>query len=179
MEKKKFVAHSNPEDKFGGLLSFGSRDIILPQDAIISITLGEQFTTWKTVVNAIVSQFVMKQMKKSEGLLYAELKGHLTEGYGLTMSVWDSKSMVPFRDKGPHKFAMRFFSWVFYGGKSQAYFLTYKANGSIPSIEEAYTLVKKYGKHYNGGKLERSAKKPIFGDHIPPREESSKTIVRF
>ena len=48
---------------------------------------------------------------------------------------------------------MRFFSWVFYSGKAQASFLTYKDNGSISTSTEAYGLVKKYGRFYDSGKL--------------------------
>ncbi|MBS4176701.1 hypothetical protein KHA89_04075 [Bacillus sp. FJAT-49731] len=161
VEDKEFITHKKPEDKFGATITYGDRNNIdFPDDAIVSITLGERFSVWKTIVNGIVSQFVMKQMKKSKGLLYAEMKGHIKEGYGLTMTVWEKKSMANFRNKGAHKFAMKFFSWVFYSGKSHAYFLTYKANGDIPTSEEAQELVKKYGKFYDGGKLIRKAKSP-------------------
>ncbi|WLD91773.1 hypothetical protein [Alkalihalobacillus sp. AL-G] len=160
MGEKKFVAHPNSQNKFEGMITYGDRDIELSENPLISITLGERFSVWKTIVNAVVSQFVMKQMKKSSGLLYAELKGNIKEGYGFTLTVWESKAMVPFRDRGAHKFAMRFFSWVFYGGKSQAYFLTYKADDVIPTSEEAYQLVKEYGKFIDGGKLVRKAKNP-------------------
>ncbi|VEF47319.1 Uncharacterised protein [Bacillus freudenreichii] len=162
MDVKEFVTHKDPDDKFGALITLGDRDIHIPDDALISITLGEQFSVWKTIVNAIVSQFVMKQMKKSKGLLYAEMKGHIKEGYGMTLTVWEKKAMIPFRNSGAHKFAMKFFSWVFYSGKSHAYFLTYKANGKIPNAEEAYDLVKAYGKFYDGGKLLRTAKSPLI-----------------
>jgi hypothetical protein len=65
MKEKVFVAHKNPESKYEGLITYGNRDILLPKDALISITLGEKFSVWRTIVNGIVSQFVMKQMKKS------------------------------------------------------------------------------------------------------------------
>ncbi|MFD1708500.1 hypothetical protein ACFSCZ_17610 [Siminovitchia sediminis] len=82
-----FVTHKDPHDRFGALITYGERNIHIPDDALISITLGEQFSVWKTMVNAMISQFVMKQMKKSKGLLYAEMKGHIKEGYGLTLTV--------------------------------------------------------------------------------------------
>lgn len=169
MEEKVFVTHKNPDSKYEGLITYGDRDISLPKDALISITLGEKFSVWRTIVNAIVSKFVMKQMKKSPKLLYAEMKGDVKEGYGLTMTVWESHSMKQFRDKGAHKFAMRFFSWVFYGGNAQAYFLSFKNNGSIPTSTEAYELVKEYGRFFDNGKLVRSSRAPIFNDEAEIR----------
>jgi hypothetical protein len=94
------------------------------------------------------------------------MKGNLKEGYGLTMTVWESNSMKQFRDNGAHKFAIRFFSWIFYSGKAHAYFLSYKNNGSIPTSTEAYDLVKKYGRLYNSGKLIRNSGAPIFNEGV-------------
>ena len=51
-------------------------------------------------------------------------------------------------------------SWVFYSGRVKAYFLTWKLIDTIPSSEEAGEFVKKYGRHYEGGKLIRKAKPP-------------------
>jgi len=160
MQEKSFVTHPSPNSKFEGLITYGNRDIVLPKDALISITLGEKFSIWKILINAIVSRIVMKQMKRSPKLLYAEMNGNIKEGYGLTMTVWESKSMKQFRDSGAHKFAMRFFSWVFIGGKAHSYFLTYKNNGSIPTSAEAYDVVKKYGRYYANGKLIRHSSPP-------------------
>ncbi|MCJ8007148.1 hypothetical protein ACFFF5_06540 [Lederbergia wuyishanensis] len=164
MEEKIFVTHKSPDSKYEGLITYGNRDIVLSKNALISITLGEKFPVWKTIVNGIVSQFVMKQMKKSPKLLYAEMKGNVKEGYGLTMTVWEPKSMKQFRDSGAHKFAMRFFSWVFYSGKSHAYFLTFKHNGSIPTSDEAIELAREYGRFFDGGKLIRHSRPPIFNE---------------
>ena len=122
MKEKSLVTHKSPDNKYEGLITYGNKDILLPKDTLISITLGEKFSIWRIVVNAIVSRFVMRQMKKSPKLLYAEMKGNIKEGYGLTMSVWESNSMKQFRDSGAHKFAIQFFSWVFIGGKAHAYF---------------------------------------------------------
>jgi hypothetical protein len=166
MEEKVFVAHKNPESKYEGLITYGTRDILLPKDALISITLGEKFSIWRTIMNAIVSQFVMKQMNKAPKLLYAEMKGNIKEGYGLTMTVWEFNSMKQFRDNGAHKFAMRFFSWIFYSGNAHAYFLSYKNKGSIPTSAEAYDLVKKYGRFYDNGKLIRNSSAPIFNKEV-------------
>ena len=166
MQEKVFVAHKNPESKYEGLITYGNRDILLPKDALISITLGEKFSIWRTIMNAIVSQFVMKQMKKAPKLLYAEMKGNIKEGYGLTMKVWEFSSMKQFRDNGAHKFAMRFFSQIFYSGNAHAYFLSYKNKGSIPTSAEAYDLVKKYGRFYDNGKLIRNSSAPIFNKEV-------------
>ena len=164
MKEKVFITHKNPDRKYEGFITYGDRDILLPKNALISITLGEKFSVWRTIVNAIVSHFVMKQMKKSSKLLYAEMKGNIKEGYGLTMTVWESNSMKQFRDNGAHKFAMQFFSWIFYSGNAHAYFLSYKNNGSIPTSIEAYNLVKKYGRFYDNGELIRNRRDPIFNE---------------
>ncbi|TLS38362.1 hypothetical protein FCL54_07040 [Pseudalkalibacillus caeni] len=142
------------------MIIYGERKIPLPEDAIISITLGARFNIWRTIVNGFLTRFVMKQMMNNPGLLYAELVGNMEEGYGQTMTVWESKAMVPFRDSGSHKFSMKFFSWVFYSGKVHAYFSTYKANGYIPTFEEANQIAREYGRFFEGGKLIRKAQKP-------------------
>ncbi|WP_378935008.1 hypothetical protein [Metabacillus herbersteinensis] len=52
-----------------------------------------------------------------------------------------------------HNVARKFFSWVFYSGKVQAYFITWEIKGEIPSSEEATTIIKIHGRHFDGGKL--------------------------
>lgn len=74
----------------------------------------------------------MKRMSKNENLLSAELTGQLDGGIGQTMTVWKTgKTMNTFRTKGAHNFARKFFSWVFYSGRVQSYFLTWQINGEI------------------------------------------------
>jgi hypothetical protein len=122
MKEKSLVTHKSPDNKYEGLITYGNKDILLPKDTLISITLGEKFSIWRIVVNAIVSRFVMRQMKKSPKLLYAEMKGNIKEGYGLTMSVWESNSMKQFRDSGAHKFAINFLVGFLLVGKPMLIF---------------------------------------------------------
>ena len=104
-------------------------------------------------------------MSKNEDLLYAELKGQLDGGIGQTMTVWkEGKKMNSFRTSGAHNFARKFFSWVFYSGKVQSYFLTWRANGRIPNYEEAAEIVTTFGRHFDGGKLVRQARQPGDSD---------------
>jgi hypothetical protein len=103
----------------------------------------------------------MKALTKNEDLLYAELTGQMQGGIGQTMTVWiDAKSMNKFRTTGSHNFARKFFSWVFYSGKVQSYFLTWEHQGSLPSSEEITAFVKTYGRHFDGGKLVKKANPP-------------------
>jgi hypothetical protein len=111
---------------------------------------------------------IMKSMSKNEDLLYAELKGQLDGGVGQTMTVWKaSKEMNSFRTSGMHNFARKFFSWVFYSGKVQSYFLTWKVNGNIPTYEEAAEFVTTYGRHFDGGKLVRKTQQPMDTNKKP------------
>ena len=68
------------------------------------------------------------------------------------MTVWDGKTMLKFRNGGNHGFAMKFFEWAVHRKNTKNYYLTYHANGKIPSISEAADIVKEYGKFYDGGK---------------------------
>ncbi|MEH7307766.1 hypothetical protein [Neobacillus drentensis] len=77
------------------------------------------------------------------------------------MTVWKvAKDMNSFRTSGIHNIARKFFSWVFYSGKVQSYFLTWKANGYIPTYEESAEIVTIYGRHFDRGKLVRKAQQP-------------------
>lgn len=152
----------DPANKYGGTFVFGDRMVNLPPDAIVSVTRGERFNLWRLIVNSIANQVVMRQMAKTPGLLYAELTGDATQGSGQTLTVWESQAMVPFRDSGAHRFSKRFLSWVFFGGKAQAYFLTWKANGRIPTAAEAANLVKAYGRHFDGGRLLQKQGRPVW-----------------
>jgi hypothetical protein len=158
---REWVKHQDPNNKYGAKFTLGDRAVELPQTAIISVTRGENFNIFRIMINGTINNFVKKQLQKNENLLYAELSGQLQGGVGQTITVWKKgSSMNNFRKKGAHKFAMRFFSWVFYGGKIQAYFLTWKISNSIPEDNEIKEIVKKYGKHYDGGKLLKSAQQP-------------------
>ena len=74
--------------------------------------------------------------------------------------------MKQFRDIWCYKFAMQFFSWIFYSGNAMLIFLSYKNNGSIPTSIEAYNLVKKYGRFYDNGELIRNRRDPIFNEEV-------------
>ncbi|UNK20302.1 hypothetical protein MNQ98_09940 [Paenibacillus sp. N3/727] len=158
---KVWIKHQDPNNKYGAKFTLGDRDTLLPETAIISVTRGERFNIFRIIINGIVNEFVMKQLTKNEKLLYAELSGQLQGGIGQTVTVWkDGSSMNNFRTKGAHKFATQFFAWVFYGGKVQAYFLTWKISNQIPMDHEIEETIKKYGRHFDGGKLIRQAQKP-------------------
>lgn len=157
---KAWVKYPDPNNKYGARFTFGDKDIPLPETAMISVTRGEKFNVFRIIINGIVNEFIKKQLIKNENLIYAELSGQLQGGIGQTVTVWkDGSSMNNFRTRGSHKFAKRFFSWVFYSGEVQAYFLTWKIN-HIPTDDEIEENIKKYGRHYNGGKLVRQAQKP-------------------
>ncbi len=160
MTQRTWTLHRDPNNKYGGRLTLGTREVELPDDAVISVTLGERFTVWRTILNSIMNQFVMKQVAKNEGILYAELVGDAKAAYGLTLTVFTGKSMTKFRDSGAHKFAKNFLSWVFYSGKTHAYFLTWSAKGRIPTAEEARAMVKEYGRFVEGGMEQRSQRPP-------------------
>ncbi|MFC5527891.1 hypothetical protein [Cohnella yongneupensis] len=65
--------------------------------------------------------------------------------------------MNKFRTKGFHNITRRFFSWVFYSGKVQSYFLTRELEGYLPPAEEITTQVKTYGRHFDGAKMVKKA----------------------
>lgn len=166
MTDRKWIRHMNPENPYAARIVLGDSTIELPEDAVISLTLGEQFSLWRTIVNGLVTVLVQKQLAKNPHLLYSELSGDAKAGNGLTLSVWSGKGrkMGEFRESGAHKFAMRFFSWVFYSGKVQAYFLTFPANGGrIPTAAEATELCHEYGRHFDGGKLVKKASRVPWG----------------
>lgn len=152
-----WVKHPDPNNKYGATFTLGERNIELPETAIISVTRGEKFNLFRIIVNGIVNEFVKKQLTKNENLIYAELTGQLQGGIGQTITVWKSgKSMNGFRSNGAHKFAMKFFSWVFYSGKVEAYFYTWKIN-EIPTNQEIEKIVIENGRHFIGGKLVRQS----------------------
>ena len=146
----------------GGIFVMGEKPELLPDRSFISLTRGEGLNFLQLIVNQILTIMVMSQMKKAPGLIYAEIGGELKKGkgYGQTMTVWDGKTIPKFRNKGNHGFAMKYFEWVVHRKNTKNYYLTYPANGKIPSISEAANIVKEYGKYYDGGKLSRIATPP-------------------
>jgi hypothetical protein len=160
MGKREWVRHVDPNNKYGATFTLGDRELELPPDAVVSVTRGEQFNIPRLIINGIVNQLVMKQLAKNENLIYAELSGQMQGGIGQTMTVWRGKDMQKFRDSGAHKFALRFFSWVFYSGKVGAYFHTWRAV-EIPTAEEATAVVKEHGRYFVGGKKIRGGSRPV------------------
>ncbi|MGU3569179.1 hypothetical protein [Paenibacillus sp. D51F] len=159
---RSWMKHEDPNNKYGATFTLGDREIELPSGAVISVTRGEQFNIPRLIINGIVNQFIMKAMPKNEDLLYAELSGQMQGGIGQTLTVWkDGKRMNRFRTSGSHNFARKFFSWVFYSGKVQSYFLTWPHQGALPSSEEITDFVKIHGRHFDGGILIKKANHSI------------------
>ncbi|NRF92506.1 hypothetical protein HQN89_15975 [Paenibacillus frigoriresistens] len=155
---KTWTKHEDPTNKYGATFTLGDRNVLLPTGAVISVTRGELFNIPRLMINGLLNQFIMKAMTKNEDLLYAELTVQMQGGVGQTTTVWkDGKRMNKFRTKGFHNFTRRFFSWVFYSGKVQSYFLTWELEGQLPPAEEITTHVKTYGRHFDGGKMVKKA----------------------
>lgn len=158
---KTWMKLEDPNNKYGATFTLGDRNIMLPPGAVISVTRGELFNIPRLIINGMLNQFIMKALTKNENLLYAELSGQMQGGIGQTITIWrDGKRMNEFRKSGSHNFARRFFSWVFYSGKVQSYFLTWGHVGHLSSAEQITTFVKKYGRHFDGGKLVKNANPP-------------------
>ncbi|MFC3885888.1 hypothetical protein ACFOU2_21385 [Bacillus songklensis] len=166
MEKKKWSTEKG--QRGFGTLRLGERPEQLPANAFISLTRGEGLNFIQLFINQMLTLMVMNQMKKAPGLVYAELNGELKngKGSGQTMTVWDGKSMPKFRNKSSHGFAMKFFAWVIHRRNTKTYYLTYSADGKIPSSTEVTDIIRKYGKFYDGGKLARKASPPKFEEII-------------
>ena len=155
---RKWVKHEDPNNKYGATFTLGNKSVSLPNDAVISVTRGENFNIPRLIINGLLNQFIMKALSKNENLLYAELTGQLQGGVGQTLTVWkDPKLMNNFRTKGFHNFSRRFFSWIFYSGNVKAYFHTWKLSETIPSSDEAKKFVLENGRFFHGGKLIRKA----------------------
>ncbi|MFK2825963.1 hypothetical protein QYG89_09840 [Bacillus sp. B190/17] len=168
MKKKKWAAKK--DNKGNSTLVLGEVPKLLPETTFISLTRGEGLNLFQLFVNQMLTLMVMNQMKKSPGLIYAELHGELKKGKGngQTMTVWDGKTMPKFRNNGSHGFAMKFFGWVIHRKNTKTYYLTFPADGKIPSTIEAANILKEYGKFYNGGKLARKATPPKKEEIIIP-----------
>lgn len=167
MEKRKWRLHRAQPGEPSWMTTFtlGERPVALPDDAIVSVTWLDHLSTPRAMVNALVSLFVMRQLTRVPGLLYSELKT-VGVGCGYTLSVWESKAMIPFRDRGAHRRAMRFFSWVFMGGKAHAAFLTWQAKGRIPRPEEIPPIVRAHGRYYVDGVQVQHASRPTWGTAV-------------
>jgi hypothetical protein len=162
-----WVKHQDPNNKYGAAFTLGDRSCEIPPGAVISVTLGERFNIPRLMLNGILNQFIMKAMKNNDDLLYAELTGQMQGGIGQTMTVWrDGKRMHKFRTSGSHNFARKFFSWVFYSGEVQSYFLTWQHSGELPTTEKITSFVKTYGRHFDGGKLVKSANPPKASENM-------------
>lgn len=158
---RKWIKHVDPNNKYSATYTLGNRDIVLPPEAVISVTRGEQLSMTRLVINGIINQFVMKALTKKEDLLYAELTGQMQGGIGQTLTVWkDMKRMNSFRTTGSHQFARKWFGWVFYRGRVQSYFLTRPHQGTIPSAQEMEKEVKEHGRQFKGGQLVKKATPP-------------------
>lgn len=153
-----------------GKFVFGKMPERISETTFVSLTRGEGLNLFQLFVNQVLNLMIMNQLKKSLGLIYAELDGELIKGrgYGQTMTVWNGKTMHKFLNKSFHGFAMKFFAWVIHRKNTKTYYLTFSANGKIPSTAEATDLLRKYGKYYDGGKLARKANPPKKEEFIIP-----------
>lgn len=158
---REWIKHEDPNNKYGAKFTLGHREVELPETTIISVTRGENFNIFRIMINGCINYFIKKQLQNNDELLYAELSGQLQGGVGQTVTVWkNGRSMSNFRTKGAHKFAKKFFAWVFYSGKVQAYFLTWNISNTIPEEDEIEDTVRKYGRHFDGGRLKNHAQAP-------------------
>ncbi|MDW0117223.1 hypothetical protein QTL97_09765 [Sporosarcina thermotolerans] len=160
MKEKKWTIKKGSEGN--GKFVLGKIPERLPQTTFLSLTRGEGLNLFQLFVNQVLTLMIMNQMKKSSGLIYAELSGELKRGRGngQTMTVWDGKVMSQFRNKSAHGFAMKFFAWVVHRRNTKTYYLTFSANGKIPSATEATNILRECGKFYDGGRLVRKATPP-------------------
>ncbi|PWK16441.1 DUF3291 domain-containing protein [Tumebacillus permanentifrigoris] len=156
MSRRKWVHHPGPR------VTYGERDLSqLGPDALVTITRSEQLGMFRLLVAAVVNQFIMSQMVKRDDVLFAEIASDLKSSWAQTMTVWkNGREMTDFRNSGAHAKAIKFFHWVFYGGRVQSYVLSYQAKGQIPTVEEAAQIVMQYGRYADGGDIQRPARNP-------------------
>lgn len=146
--------------KRAGRMTLGSRvEAARHPDAVWSVTLGANFAVWQFILNSLASIPVRRRMQRDPNVVFAELLADFDTGRSVTISAFRGKAMVPFRDRGIHGFLRRRMWFVFYGGDAEAWFLTRRANGRIPGMEEAIDLAERYGKHYRRGELVRQAQR--------------------
>lgn len=163
MTVRKWIRHKEPGDPVWKThMTLGDRNVELPPGALVSVTYLKDLNAFRGILNGLTSLAVMSQMTKTEGLFFAEIYA-AEKGRGHTLTVWAPKAMVPFRDQKRHGWVMRYMSWIFFGGKCQAYFLTWLAKGRIPTPQEIPPIVFDHAKHYDGGNLVRQASRPEWG----------------
>lgn len=106
MEQRKWIPIKEMDGS--NSLVWGDKPEVMPEQAFISLTRGEGLNLIQLFINQVLTLLVMNQMKKTPGLLYAELNGELKKwkGTGQTMTVWDGKLMPKFRNHNTHGFAM-------------------------------------------------------------------------
>ncbi|GEM_PF-2156883 len=157
--RKKWKLQGNTED--GDMMILGDRATItpLPDKTLISITYSKNANILQGVLSVLFQfLFIIPNMSKNDGLLYAELIVDMKTRDGLTISVWKDKALVPFRDKGSHGFAIRKLGWVLTGFNMTSHFLSIRPiDGQIPTPPQAKTLAEGHGKTYHKGKVIRSA----------------------
>lgn len=161
--ERQWVLHKDPANKYGGFMTLGSRDVVVPENALISATRSENLTIGRVIINMILNNWIMKQLARLEGLLYAELTADMKARQVQTMLVWTGKALGEFHRGGAHKFAAKFFRWVLLGGPVTFYSLNWPAHGQIPTADEVAAVLKEYGKRYEGGKETRKPARPVTG----------------
>jgi hypothetical protein len=156
MSGRKWVRHP------GQLVTYGERDRSqLGPDSVVTITRSERLSLFRLLVAAVLNETIMRQMVKRDTVIFAEVAANVREGWAQTTSVWkNGREMTEFRNSGAHGKALKFFHWVFYGGRVHSYVLSYKALGEIPHLEEAAQIVKQYGRFAEAGEIVRTAKSP-------------------
>ena len=152
--------------RYGGVLRLGDRADFsqLPAGALVSITHGIQMRPLQTLVSTLVNHvFILPPLRRNEELLYVEGHGDLFSGESLLITVWRSKGMVEFRDRGAHGWAKDRLTRFVFGQNVTAWFLTYMPKDHrIPSAEEARYLSETFGKMLVNGSFVRSAARPVF-----------------
>lgn len=161
--ERKWILHRDPAYKYGGMMTLGSKDVTLGPDATISATRSAKFSIFRLILNNILNQFISRQLRRMEQVVYAELSVDLKEGWAQTMVVWNSAALTSFRRGGSHSFAKRFFGWVLLGGPVEFSTVTWRANGKIPTQAETTDILLRHGKQYVGGKQVRTASRVEWG----------------
>lgn len=152
-----------PEIKVGGYLIYGEKQQV-DEHCLISVTLLENLRGFRNLISYLLTFAIMLQVKRTPSVLYSELMGDLTGGRLCTMTVFSGgKEMVTFRDRGAHGVIQRFFAWVIFGGGVQTYFLSWQPKGAIPTVDEAVSIARAHGKHFDSGLQTRRASRPRPG----------------
>lgn len=158
---RQWVLHKDPENRYGGYMTLGTRDVVVPENALISATRSENLTIGRVIINMILNRMIMKQLARMDGLLYAELTADMKLRQVQTMLVWSGKELAAFHRSGAHHFAAKFFRWVLLGGPVTFYSLNWEAKGRIPTAAEVTAVLHAHGKRYEGGKETRKPSRPV------------------